>query len=118
MAIAYRNVEIHPDDLPLLGVKWCGLCHHYRPGRWFKIMMSHSSIITWTISAPWAHQLPLSATATFKLVFNCVKNLAYPFIQLSWRDPRLILQSLGLNLTLEIFRFAFQLIRVIRLLHC
>ena len=88
MAIAYRNVEIHPDDLPLLGMKWCWLCHHYRPGRWFKVMMSHSSVINGQLLHLGPTSFP-SFTATFKPVFNCVKNLAYSFIQLSWRDLRL-----------------------------
>ena len=54
-------------------------------GFWFTIMMSPSSIITWTISYPWAHHLCLYTTTTFKPVFVCVNNLASPFIQVSWR---------------------------------
>ena len=79
-------------------------------------MMSHSSIITSTISSLWDHWLPLSATTTFKPVFD-VKHLAYHFIQISW-SPRLVLQYLGFNLSLKNFSNASQLTREIGLLHC
>ena len=81
VASAYRNVAIHPDDRPLLDMRWCGqyfvdlvLPFGLRSAHlslqpfqtwlnefWFTIMMSHSSVITWTISSPWAHQLPCLA---------------------------------------------------------
>ena len=58
------------------------------------------------------------ATTTFKPAFVCVKNLAFPFIQISWRGLRLVLQSLGLNLTPRNFRLASRLTRKIGLFHC
>ena len=106
VANAYQNVAIHPDDrrpkLAYSGVGnilwiWCFhldcVQHHlsllplriWLNGFRFTIMMSPSSIITWMISSPLAHHLRLSASTTFKPVFICVINLAYPFIQVSWR---------------------------------
>jgi len=51
-------------------------------------------------------------------VFDCVNNLAHPFIQISWRDLRLVLPTLGLNSTPKNFSLASQLRREIGLLPC
>jgi len=64
-------------------------------------MMSHTSVITWTISSPWAHRLPLSATTTFKPVFNCVKELGLPLHPDKLEGPATCLTILGIELDFE-----------------
>lgn len=122
MANAYWNVAIHPGDRPLLGMQWCGqyfvdlvlpfgLCS--APF----IFTAIADLVEWILVhnydvtflrhylddfLTWGCHLRLSATITFKPVFVCVNNLAYPFILISWRVLRVVLPSLGLNLTLTL----------------
>ena len=100
VASAYRDVAIHPDDCPLLGMQWRGqyfvdlaLLFGLRSAPF--IVTAIVDLVEWILVHNYdvtflCHYLDdfltfLYATTAFKPVFICVDNLASPFIQMSWR---------------------------------
>ena len=109
VASAYRNVAIHPDDRPLLGMQWRGkyfvylvllfacVQHHlfsillrtWLNGSWFIIMAWTSFATTWMTFLPLVHCHRRSATSIYLPVFAFARGLASPFILTRQRVRRL-----------------------------